>query len=357
MERFQKTLDRILPVNGQVMAKTQERLDDLTKPRGSLGVMETIARKIAGITNEVKPGIMKKTNILMAGDHGVVEEGVSAYPQEVTPQMVMNFINGGAAMNVLSRHAGSELIIVDMGVASDLPDMPMLIKRKVARGTANMCKGPAMTREQALEALEIGIEVVEECIDRGTGLVGIGEMGIGNTTPSTAIISLYARRPVAEVVGRGTGVDDGRLLIKIDAVKRAIEINKPDLKDPLEVLAKVGGLEIAGLTGVILGAGARRVPVVIDGFISGAAAVIASQIKPVVKDYLIASHLSEEPGHKVMLEHLGIEPMLYMNMRLGEGTGAALAMNIIDASLKILNEMSTFSDAGVSEATDKEIPQ
>lgn len=350
MEKYRQTVESILPINGKVMEETQVRLDSLIKPLGSLGVLECIAKKIAGITNEVRPGITKKTSILMAGDHGVVEEGVSPYPQEVTPQMVMNFISGGAAMSILSKHVGSELVLVDVGVAVDLPDMPLLIKRKVAYGTKNMCKGPAMTREQAVQALEVGIEVVEDCIKKGSGLIGIGEMGIGNTTPSTAIISLYARKPVEEVVGRGTGADDARLKIKAEAIKRAIELNKPDVKDSIDVLSKVGGLEIAGLAGVILGASANRVPVVIDGFISGAAAVIAAAIKSEVKNYLIASHLSEEPGHKAMLDYLGIKPMLHMNMRLGEGTGAALAMNIIDASLKLLNGMSTFAGAGVSEA-------
>jgi len=354
MQKFQETLQKILPVNGEVMEQTQERLDDLTKPLGSLGVMECIAKKIAGITNVVKPGLPKKTCILMAGDHGVVAEGVSAYPSEVTPQMVMNFISGGAAMNVLSRHVGAELLIVDMGVGSDLPDMPLLIKKKVAYGTNNMCSGPAMSREQAVEAIENGIEVAEEVILKGAGLIGIGEMGIGNTTPSTAIISLYSGKKVEEVVGRGTGVDDERLNIKINAIKRAVEINKPDIADPIDVLSKVGGYEIAGLTGVIIACGTHRVPVVIDGFISGAAAVIAVALKTEVKDYLIASHLSEEPGHRAMLDYLGLKPMLHMNMRLGEGTGAALAMDIIDASLKILNEMATFSEAGVSEKVEEE---
>lgn len=354
MQKFQETLQKISPINGEVMEKTQERLDDLTKPLGSLGVMECIAKKFAGITNTVKPGLPKKTCIIMAGDHGVVAEGVSAYPSEVTPQMVMNFISGGAAMNVLSRHVGAELIIVDIGVASDLPDMSVLIKKKVAYGTDNMCKGPAMSREQAVKAIENGIEVAEDCFSKGTGLIGIGEMGIGNTTPSTAIISLYSQKEVEDVVGRGTGVDDERLKIKTNAIKRAIEMNKPDIADPIDVLSKVGGYEIAGLVGVILACGANRVPVVIDGFISGAAAVIAAVLKNEVKDYLIASHLSEEPGHKAMLDYLGLKPMLHMNMRLGEGTGAALAMDIIDASLKILNEMATFSEAGVSEKAQEE---
>lgn len=346
---IQETLEKVLPVQGEVMEQTQARLDSLTKPPGSLGVMECIAKKVAGITGQVQPGVPVKTCILMAGDHGVVEEGVTPYPQEVTSQMVLNFIQGGAAMSILSRHVGAELVIVDLGVASDLPDIPLLQKRKVAYGTKNMCRGPAMTREQALQAVAVGIQVVEECIDRGTGLVGIGEMGIGNTTPSTAIISLYSGKKVEEVVGRGTGVNDQGLRVKVAAIYRAIEVNQPDTADPIGALSKVGGLEIAGLVGVILGAAARRVPVVIDGFISGAAAVIAAALRPVVKEYLVASHLSEEPGHQVMLDYLGIKPMLYMNMRLGEGTGAALAMNIIDASLKVLNQMATFAEAGVSD--------
>jgi nicotinate-nucleotide--dimethylbenzimidazole phosphoribosyltransferase len=286
----------------------------------------------------------------MAGDHGVVAEGVSAFPAEVTPQMVLNFARGGAAMNVLSRHVGAELVLVDIGVAADLPDIPGLLRKKVAYGTANMAKGPAMTRNEAMRALETGIEIAEDLVAKGAGLLGTGDMGIGNTTPSTAVVAAFSGLKVEEVAGRGTGIDDRRLQLKIQAITRALEINRPDPTDPLDVLSKVGGLEIAGLAGLMIGGAACRVPVMIDGFISGAAALVATRLAPAVKDYLIGSHLSEEPGHRVMMEMIGIKPMLHMQMRLGEGTGAALAMGLVDAALKIINEMATFADAGVSVA-------
>ncbi|MCG1011803.1 nicotinate-nucleotide--dimethylbenzimidazole phosphoribosyltransferase [Tepidanaerobacter sp. GT38] len=348
MSKLELTLQKINPLDEAVMEKTQRRLDELTKPQGSLGMLETIAKQIAGITGQVIPELPKKAAILMAGDHGIVKEGVAPYPQEVTAQMVLNFVNGGAAMSVLTRHENAKLYVVDIGVATDLPDVPNIIKRKVAYGTKNMAEGPAMTEEEAIRAIEVGIEITEEAISEGAGLIAIGEMGIGNTSPSTAIIATYSGLPVKEVVGRGTGVDDEGLKKKIAAIEKALEVNKPDPAKPIEVLAKVGGLEIAGLTGVILACAANRVPVLIDGFISGAAAVIASEIAPLAKNYMLGSHLSEEPGHKVMLEYLKIKPMLIMNMRLGEGTGAALAMNLVDASLKILREMATFAEAGVS---------
>ncbi|KKM10473.1 nicotinate-nucleotide--dimethylbenzimidazole phosphoribosyltransferase [Clostridiales bacterium PH28_bin88] len=352
MEKLRVTMQRVQPVDREVMAQTQARLDSLTKPPGSLGVLEDIARQVAGITRQVRPQLLKKCSVLMAADHGVVAEGVSAFPREVTPQMVLNFARGGAAMNVLARHVGAELVLVDIGVAADLPDMPGLLKKKVAYGTANMAQGPAMTGEQAVRAVEVGIEIVEGLVSQGFGLIGTGEMGIGNTTPSTAIVAAFSGLPVEEVVGRGTGVDDARLRSKIQAIERALEVNRPDPGDPLDVLSKVGGLEIAGLAGVMLGAAANQVPVMVDGFISGAAALVATRLSPAVKDYLIGSHLSEEPGHKVMLESIGIKPMLHMHMRLGEGTGAALAMTLVDAAIKILNEMATFADAGVSSALD-----
>lgn len=346
---LEKKLKQIGPPDEDVMALTQERLDDLTKPPGSLGIMEEIARSIAGITGKVEPEIKHKTCILMAADHGVVEEGVSAYPSDVTAQMVLNFLNGGAAMNVLSRHIGAELVVADIGVASDLPDHPMLWKKKVSYGTANMAQGPAMTKEQALEAIEKGYELAFHYIDKGSDLIGTGEMGIGNTTASTALLVHFSGVPVKDVVGRGTGVDDERLQLKIRAIEGALQKNKPS-HDPLEALACIGGLEIAGLVGVFLACAVRRVPVLVDGFISAAAALVASRLHPNLRDFMLASHLSEEPGHRLMLELIGIRPVLHMKMRLGEGTGAALAMNIVEASLKILKEMATFSSAGVSGA-------
>jgi nicotinate-nucleotide--dimethylbenzimidazole phosphoribosyltransferase len=348
MNKLEQTLHKIKPLDEAVMRKTQARLDDLTKPPGSLGVLEDIAKQIAGITGCVIPHLPKKAAILMAGDHGIVKEGVAPFPQEVTPQMVMNFVNGGAAMSVLTRHENARLYVVDIGVASDLPDVPSIIKRKIAYGTKNMAEGPAMTEKEATQAIEVGIEITERAIREGAGIIAIGEMGIGNTSPSSAIIATYSKLKVKGVVGRGTGVGDERLKTKIAAIEKALEVNKPNPSRPLEVLARVGGLEIAGLTGVVLACAANRIPVIIDGFISGAAAVIAGEMAPLAKNYMFGSHLSEEPGHKVMLDYLGIKPMLMMNMRLGEGTGAALAMNLVDASLKILKEMATFSEAGVS---------
>lgn len=352
MKKLEDTLARIEPLHEDAMEQARTHLDNLTKPLGSLGVLEQMVIKIAGITGEAKPGLPKKTCVLMASDHGVVDEGVSAYPREVTPQMVLNFLNGGAAMNVLARHAGAELFIVDIGVAADLPDHPKLQKKKISYGTNNMAKGPAMSREDAVAALEVGIEVAERCLADGTGLFGTGEMGIGNTSPSTAIIALYSGSDVAEVCGRGTGIDDERMSLKVSVIKKALSVNKPDKNDPVDVLSKIGGLEIAGMAGIMLSAAANRVPVLVDGFISAAAAVIASGLNPLARDYMLASHLSEEPGHKAMLELLGLTPFLHMNLRLGEGTGAALAMNMIDAALKIVHEMATFSNAGVSTAVE-----
>lgn len=349
MSKLEEMLNSIEPVDQEAMAQAQRWLDSLTKPLGSLGVLEDIARQLAGIKGCARPPlIQKKTSILMAADHGVVAEGVSAYSQEVTAQMVLNFARGGAGMNVLARHVGAELIIVDIGVAADLPDIPGLLHRKVAWGTANIATGPAMTPQQARQAVEVGMEVAAACIDRGTDLLGIGEMGIGNTTPSSAIIAAYSGLPVADLVGDGSGIDGERRQKKIAVIEKALEANQPDLTDPLDVLAKLGGLEIAGMLGVILAGAAHRVPVVIDGFISGAAALVAVRLQPAIRDYLIASHLSEEPGHRGMLELVGLRPMLYMKMRLGEGTGAALAMPIVEAALKIMHEMATFDDAGIS---------
>ena len=352
MEKLNKTLAKIKPVDLEASIRCKQHLDNLTKPPGSLGVLEEIAQKLAAINGEIKPKLPKKTVVLMAGDHGVVAEGVSAYPQEVTPQMVMNFLSGGAAMNVLARHADAELVVVDIGVAVDLPGHPCLQNRKVAYGTNNLAKGPAMTRKQAVAALECGIDVAEECIARGTGIFGTGEMGIGNTTSSAAITAVYSGEDIAAVCGRGTGLDDGKLQNKIRVIREAINLNKPDTTDALDVLSKLGGYEIAGMAGVMLAAAAHSIPVLVDGFISGAAALIAGKLHPHASQYMLASHLSEEPGHGVALEILGLMPFLKMNMRLGEGTGSALAMTVVDAAIKICAEMASFADAGVTKAME-----
>jgi len=339
----------IPPLDLAAEAAARARQDQLTKPQGSLGRLEDYSVQLAAITGQPRPSVARKAVIVMAGDHGVAAEGVSAYPAEVTPQMVLNFLHGGAAINVLARYAQARVVIVDVGVASEIPAMPGLERRKVAPGTQNMAQGPAMTPAQAEAAITVGLEVVEAEIAKGLDLVATGDMGIGNTTPSAAIVAAMTGRPVAQVTGRGTGVDEAGLARKVATIECALKVNKPDPKDALDVVSKVGGFEIAGLAGVILGAAAHRVPVVIDGFISGAAALIAAGLRPEVRPYLIAAHQSVEIGHRALLEHLGLEAMFDLGLRLGEGTGAALAFHVLEASARLLNEMATFADAGVSE--------
>ncbi len=346
MKKIQETLNKIQPLDVELMKKAQARLDRLTKPQGSLGKLEEFAKKIVGITGQERPSLEKKIIFTLAGDHGVVREGVSAYPQEVTSQMVYNFLRGGAAINVLARHVGARVIVVDMGVAVDLKPQPGLIIRKIGYGTRNIAEGPAMTREEAVKAIETGIELMEEW---GNGdMVGIGDMGIGNTTPSSAIIACITGVEVKAVTGRGTGITETQLAHKIRVIEKALEINDPNPEDPIDVLAKVGGYEIGGLAGIVLAAAARRIPVVLDGLISTAAALIAYQLAPVVGPYLFASHKSVEIGHAITLDKMGLSPILDLSLRLGEGTGATLAMSLLEAGVKIYNEMATFEEAGVS---------
>ena len=352
MDTLTQLIAAIPQPDAAAMRAAQERQDVLTKPQGSLGRLERLSIQLAGIMGTPRPRITHKVITVMAGDHGVVAEGVSAYPQEVTPQMVYNFLRGGAAINVLARHVGARVVVVDMGVAADLEPHPNLVDKKVAKGTANIARGPAMTREQALQAVLNGASVVKAEIDKGLDILGTGDMGIGNTTPSAAIAAAITGRAPAEIVGRGTGVDDAGLARKVAAVQRALAVNRPDPHDGLDVLAKVGGFEIGGLAGAILAAAARRKPIVIDGFISTAAALIAVTLAPQVRPFLIAAHRSQEKGHRIMLDWLGLEPVLDLDLRLGEGTGAALAINIVDAACKILDEMATFGEAGVSEKVD-----
>jgi nicotinate-nucleotide--dimethylbenzimidazole phosphoribosyltransferase len=340
----------IIPIFEETSAaQARARQEQLTKPAGALGVLETLSIQLAGITGTARPRFQHKGVIVMAADHGVALEGVSAYPPEVTPQMVLNFLNGGAAINVLARQAGADVKVVDIGVAYDFQNCPGLLHHKIASGTMNMLKGPAMTRTQAEDAIQIGIDVVQSEIDQGLDLVATGEMGIGNTTPSSAITAVLTGLPVETVTGRGTGVDDTGLQRKIEVIKSAIRLNQPDAGDALDVLSKVGGLEIAGLVGVILGAASRRVPVVVDGFISGAAALVAAELAPAVKPYLIASHQSLEIGHQAIWSHLGLRPLLNLDLRLGEGSGAVLAFHLVEAATRILDEMATFSEAGVND--------
>jgi nicotinate-nucleotide--dimethylbenzimidazole phosphoribosyltransferase len=351
MDKLKTTLDNIKPIDKSLIEPTQSRLDNLTKPIRSLGKLEEFAWRIVAITSDENPKFTKKIILTMAGDHGVTEEGISAYPQAVTEQMVYNFLNGGAAINVLARHAGASVVVVDMGVAADLKSHPSLINKKVGMGTKNFYKGPAMTRDEAIKSLEAGIEVVESINTEGKiSILCTGDMGIGNTTASSAIAAVFTSKAVSDLTGRGTGIDDETYKRKVEVIQKAIEVNHPDPSDPIDVLAKVGGFEIGGLAGAVLASAANRIPVVIDGFISSVAALIAVEMKQEVRDYLFAAHKSVEQGHKEALDRMKLDPILDLNMRLGEGTGAALAMNLIEAGIKILNEMASFGEAGVSKA-------
>ncbi|TGU74903.1 nicotinate-nucleotide--dimethylbenzimidazole phosphoribosyltransferase [Geomonas terrae] len=350
MTLLEATLAKIQPVDEALLAKAQAKLDNKTKPQGSLGRLEEVARRFAAITEDLSPDTAKKVIFTFAGDHGIVEEGVSLFPKEVTPQMVLNFLRGGAGVNVLARHSGAEVRVVDVGVDYDFEPAPGLIIRKVAKGTRNFAKGPAMTTEEAVAAVEVGIALAEEAKKEGVAMVGTGEMGIGNTSPSSAIIAAIAGCTVREVTHRGTGIGDEALENKIRAIQAGLDLNRPDPQNPLDVLTKVGGLEIAGIAGLVLGAAANRLPVVVDGFISTAGALIASEMHPSVRDYIFTAHTSVEIGHQMMMERIGVKPLLDLQFRLGEGTGAALAMGLIEAGVKVLKEMATFEEAGVASS-------
>ena len=340
----------IPPIDKQAAKQAQVRQNRLTKPPGSLGRLEEISIQLAGMKADPMPEVSRKAVIVMAADHGVALEGVSAFPVEVTKQMVLNFLHGGAAINVLARQAGAATHIVDIGVASDFdPSLPGLWRRKIAYGTRNMAKEPAMTSAQAEQALACGMEVLAEIAEKGLDVIATGDMGIGNTTSSAAIVAVMAGLPVDKVTGRGTGLDDAGLLRKIQVIQQAIAVNQPDPNDPMDVLCKVGGLEIAGLAGVMIAAAARRIPVAVDGFISTAAAMIGVGLVPDVRHYLFGAHRSVEIGHQVMHKHLGLTPLLNLNLRLGEGTGAVLAFHLLEAACRLLREMATFDEAGVSD--------
>jgi len=331
----------------------RRHLDSLTKPPGSLGRLEEVALRLAVLRGR-PPEVARPVIFTFAADHGVVAEGVSAYPQVVTAQMVENFIRGGAAVNVLARQAGARVVVADFGVATPLGDSPDLVACPIGRGTANIALGPAMSREDAVRAIETGARLAEQAIDAGADLLATGEMGIGNTTAASAITAAITGAEPELVTGRGTGVDDATLARKLAAVRRALEINRPDARAGLDVLAKVGGFEIGGLTGVILAGAARRVPVALDGFIAGAAALIAVALAPAARHALFASHRSAEPGHTRALAHLGLEPYLDLGLRLGEGTGAALFVHLARAAALVWSEMATFKGAGVSESEPPE---
>jgi nicotinate-nucleotide--dimethylbenzimidazole phosphoribosyltransferase len=341
---------RIEAVKSQFIEIAQKRLDSLTKPEGSLGRLEEFARSLVAITEKEMPTLLtKKAIFTFAGDHGVVDEGVSLYPREVTSQMVYNFLRGGAGINVLARHVGADVAVIDIGVDFDFGDEVGLIKKKVVKGTRNMRKGPAMTTAEAEACIDVGIGLAEEFADKGYSIFGTGDMGIGNTTASSAIAAVITGKPVRDVTGRGTGISDETLKYKIQVIEDAISHNHPDRKNAIDVLSKVGGAEIGGIAGLVLGAASRRIPVVIDGLISTAGALIAYAMEPDVQYYMFAAHSSIEIGHKVMLDYMGLRPILNLDLRLGEGTGAALGMSLIEAGLKIYREMATFEEAGVSK--------
>ncbi|MFQ5521821.1 MAG: nicotinate-nucleotide--dimethylbenzimidazole phosphoribosyltransferase [Candidatus Methylomirabilia bacterium] len=349
MSTLSNLLSQITAPDPALGARARAHLDQLTKPRGSLGRLEELAFRIVEITGQERPSIGRSVIFTLAADHGVVAEGVSAYPQIVTGQMVESFVRGGAAINVLARCAGADVVVADLGVAAPLPSLPGLVVRRIGPGTKNIAREAAMTRGEAVAAIEAGIGLVEAERCQGFDLLGTGEMGIGNSTAASAITAVLTGESVEAVTGRGTGIDEATWERKVSVIRRALEVNDPDPGDGLDVLAKVGGFEIGGLVGVIVAGAAHRIPVVLDGFIAGAAALIAHTLRPEISPYLFAAHCSAEPGHQAVLARLGLDPYLDLGLRLGEGTGAALAFSLIRAAVAIYNEMATFKSAGVSE--------
>jgi nicotinate-nucleotide--dimethylbenzimidazole phosphoribosyltransferase len=346
---LEKTLERIRPLDKSLEVEAQKRLDSLTKPQGSLGRLEELARRVAVIQGKVPPRLGRKLLFVFAADHGITEENVSAYPKEVTAQMTYNFLRGGAAINVLARYYGVEVEVIDVGVDYEFSNVQGLRNCKVRRGTDNFSRGAAMSRPEAVQSIETGIRLVEEVALESPFLIGAGEMGIGNTSSAAAILCALTGAAPWDVVGKGTGIDDPTWKRKIAAIERGLEVNRPDPKEPLDVLTKVGGLEIGAMTGLILGAAAFQVPMVLDGFISGAAALLAQRLCRHVHDVLFASHLSSETGHGLMLEALELAPVLDLAMRLGEGTGACMLMGLTEAAVRIFGEMATFESAGIEK--------
>lgn len=351
---LKKIIDEIEPINSEVMEKAKEHTAQLVMPPRALGRLHDISERICGIQNTLKPDVSKKKVIVFAGDHGVVEEGVSAFPQVVTLEMIKCFIKGGAGINAISRFVNADVLVVDMGIIPDFipqnEDEKLIFRDcKVERGTKNFAKGPAMTREQAVDAILKGYQVAKEAIDAGAKIIGTGDMGIGNTTPSSAIGCVLTKESPETMVGPGTGIDNEGIKKKVEAVRKGLEVNNPDPRDGLDILSKVGGFEIGGIAGCILACAHNKIPVMIDGFISTAGALIAYTLSPNTVQYMFSGHCSEEPGHKIMLKYLGLTPILDLGMRLGEGTGGALAMNIVDAACCVFNEVMTFEQAGVSE--------
>lgn len=351
---LEKIVKGIKPLDNEWVTKARERTAQLVMPPRALGRLHEISERLCGIRKTLKPVINRKAVLVMAGDHGVATAGVSAFPQEVTGAMVRTFLRGGAGINAICRHVDADVWVVDMGIIPDIkPDSvdggARFFDRKVAKGTANLAKGPAMTRQSAEESIINGFQVAAELFQNNVEILGTGDMGIGNTTPSAAIGTVITGTSIDEMVGRGTGVDDQGLARKKAAVRSGIQINQPDPRDGLDVLAKIGGFEIGGIAGCVLAGAFHSRPVVIDGFISTAGALVAHALCPQVAGYLFAGHCSEEAGHRAMLKYLGLEPILDLGMRLGEGTGGALAMGIMEGALRVFNEVLTFEEAGVSE--------
>lgn len=350
LARITATADAIRSPSAQVRAAALARQATLTKPPGSLGRLEELSAWLASVQGQERPDIQRPVVLLIAADHGVARRGVSAYPSEVTAQMVANFLAGGAAVNVLAREVGASVVVVDAGVAAPLPQSPTLLNRSHGPGTVDMTVGSAMARDVALACIADGIALAEAAIDEGADLILLGEMGIGNTTAAAAITSVYTGLPVRHVTGRGTGLDDAGFEAKVNLLEVALTLHAPDPADPVGALAAVGGFEIAMLAGVVVGSAARRVPVVLDGFITTAAALVADALAPELRGWLLAAHQSVERGHAAALHHLGLTPLLNLDLRLGEGTGALLAVPLLRAAARLLNEMATFSEAGVSQA-------
>ncbi|MEW6753735.1 MAG: nicotinate-nucleotide--dimethylbenzimidazole phosphoribosyltransferase [Candidatus Latescibacterota bacterium] len=352
MGLLEETTAQIAPQDPQWRARAQARLEQLTMPRWALGRLMHLAVDLAGMTRSLQPPVTRRTIVTMAADHGVAAQGVSQYPSEVTRQMVANFAAEGAAINALAGLAGARLVVVDLGVAGDLAGLVAsgrVLDRRVAPGTADISQGPAMSRQQARQAVETGIGLAQD-LGAQTDVFGTGDMGIGNTTPSAAIAACLTGLPAARVTGRGTGIDAERLAHKVAVVTRALAVNAPDPDDGLGVLSRVGGFEIGGIAGLILGAASQRKPVVVDGFISTAGALVARALAPACEEYTVLSHASAEAGHAAVCAHLGRRPLLDLEMRLGEGTGAALCMPLLEAAVRILTRVRTFAEAGVSTA-------
>ena len=346
MSRFHHTIQQIKPLNTQAMEEAQKRLDYLLKPQGSLGKLESIAKQLSGITGNIHNHIEKKAIVIGCSDNGVYEEGIASFPQSVSTLIAGTMVTGLSGVAVLANHAGAILKVIDVGLVTDVEN-DAIINRKIRRGTHNIRKTAAMTKDEAIRAIEIGIEETNVLIGSGYNLIGTGEVGIGNTTTSSAILYALTGCDIDSVVGRGAGLTDEAFANKKKVVMDAVQINKPDRNDPIDVLSKLGGFDIACMTGVYLACAAKKIPVVIDGFISGVAAVLAHKIHSDTVGYMISSHGTEEPGGKIINTLLGLEPMLYMNMRLGEGTGAALAFSIIEAATAMMNNMGTFGDIGL----------